>query len=261
MTEDLKKLILKAAEVLQSFGAQDVFFFGAMAKAKSTDIPMIELAVTGLPPDAFFSAMGAMMSVVKRPCRLVDLDEDDPYVDYLKSHGKLQPDCAARIRNELDQLHDLMETYQPLLDRTAVKHPSEPGMIALAGVLQLLYSGFDKMFRYIIAEYDHGSRKGKLSDAEVLEWIAMPAPGRSVVISRMLMELLHPYMSFRHYMTSACTYRLSWDKIRPLIAEAEEILLLVDAELSAFLSGENESKLLSLTMTTPSPEPELTGNR
>ena len=32
MTEDLKNLILKAADVLQQYGAENVFFFGAVTK-------------------------------------------------------------------------------------------------------------------------------------------------------------------------------------------------------------------------------------
>jgi predicted nucleotidyltransferase len=238
MTEDLKKLILKAAEILQSYGAKEVFFFGSLARARSTDAPLLELAVTGLLPDAFFPAMGAMMSVVRRPCRLIDLDEQNPYVAYLRSHGKLHPDCSARVRNELDQLHALLAEYDPLIDKTGVAPPDATGLLALAGVLQLLYAGFDRIFRYIAAVYDRATGKNGMFDADILEWMAMPAPGRTAVISRMLMELLHPYLSFRQYMATASTYRLSWDKMQSLVAEAGEILLLVDAELSTFLSGE-----------------------
>lgn len=238
MTEDLKKLILKAAEILQSFGADEVFFFGSMTRATSVESAVVELAVTGLPEDAFFPAMGAMMSIVKRPCNLVDLDEDNPYVSYLKSHGKLQPDLVSRIRNELDQLTELIKMYRPMIDRAGITHPANPERIALAGVLTLFYSGCDRMSRMILAARGGRYRNRAASDAGVLERMAMPAPGRNAVISRLLMELLHPYMSFRHYMNTTRSYRLSWEKMRPLVREVEEVLLLVDAELSGFLSEE-----------------------
>lgn len=236
MTEDLKKTILKAAEVLQSYGAAEVFFFGAVARAETVDETVLDLAVSGLPADAFFTAMGAVLSVVKRPCNLVDLDENNPYVAYLKSHGKLQPDLASRINNEMFQLHSMLDTYRPLLDRVQLADPTETELIALAGVLQLLYSGIDKTFRFIASEYDPGFRKGTFFDADVLERMVMPAPKRSSVISRMLMEQLHPYMSFRQAFGSTYTYQLNWEKIKPLVYEVDEILMLVEAELCSFLA-------------------------
>ena len=238
MTEDLKKMILKAADVLQSYGAEEVFFFGSVARAESADETILDLAVSGLPRDAFFPAMGGVLSVVKRPCNLVDLDEDNPYVDYLKSHGKLQPDLASRIHNELVQLHEMLESNRSILDKVIITDPSEVELVALAGVLQLLYSGFDKIFRMIAAEYDHNFKKGTAFDADVLERMVMPAPKRSTVISRMLMEQLHPYLSFRLAFFSNYTYRLDWDKMKNLVGEADEILLLVEAELGCFIAEE-----------------------
>jgi hypothetical protein len=238
MTEDLKRMILKAAEVLQSYGASEVFFFGAAAKAKLVDETVLDLAVSGLPPDVFFPAMGAVLSVVKRPCNLVDLDEDDSYVEHLKAHRKLQPDLAARVDNELQRLHSMLDTYRPLLDRVHISDPSETELIALAGVVLLLYSGIDATFRYIAAEYDSGFTKGTAFDADVLERMVMPAPGRSSVISRMLMEQLYPYMSFRQSFTGTSACRLNWRKMKHLVGEVDEILLLVEAELSRFIAEE-----------------------
>ena len=103
--------------------------------------------------------------------------------------------------------------------------------------MQLLYHGFDKIFTMIATEYDGGIEKGSATDAGILERMAMPAPGRSAVISKVLMEQLRPYMSFRQVFCHTYSYDLSWRKIRNLVLEAEEILLLVDAELSCFMEN------------------------
>jgi predicted nucleotidyltransferase len=90
MDDDLSTLIQKAAEALKSFGATDVYLFGSMAKGVDTEHSDIDLAVSGLPPKMFFKAMGSAMNILKREFDLVDLDEKNLFVDYLKSHGDLR---------------------------------------------------------------------------------------------------------------------------------------------------------------------------
>ena len=237
MTEHLKKLILQAADILKSYGAKEVFFFGSSAKAGGSDGRPIDLAVSGLAPDVFYKAMGAVLGVIGRRCNLVDLDERNPYVDYLKSHGKLQPDLVSRIRNELAQLHRLLDRHSRLLDAGMRGDPGDAALLALAALLHLLYHGFDKIFTMIAAEYDGGLGKSSATDAEVLERMTQATPGRAAVITAFLAEQLHPYMSFRQTFCHTYAYDLAWSKIRNLVFEAEEILLLVDAELSCFMKN------------------------
>ena len=90
MTKQLDSLIHQAADVLKSFGATDVFIFGSVAKGTDGTSSDIDMAVSGLPPKVFFKAMGSALNVMKREFDLVDLDEKNPFVDYLKSHGELQ---------------------------------------------------------------------------------------------------------------------------------------------------------------------------
>jgi predicted nucleotidyltransferase len=90
MTRELDSLVHKAADVLKSFGATDVYLFGSIAKGANDEHSDIDLAVSGLPPKVFFKAMGSTMNVIKREFDLVDLDERNPFVDYLKSRGDLK---------------------------------------------------------------------------------------------------------------------------------------------------------------------------
>ena len=234
MTDDLKQLILKAADILQSHGATEVFFFGSAARAGIRENRPIDLAVAGLPPDAYFKAMGAVLCAIKRPCNLVDLDESNPYVDYLKSHGKLQPDLFSRIRNELLQLRGLLGRYAPLIDRCGTTVPDDAETMALAGVLQLLYHGIDKIFTMIATDYDGGIQRGA-TDADVLERVAKSVPGRGPVISDVLMKLLQPYMSLRQVFCHSYSYDLSWPKIEILVRDVEEVFMLVEVELGRFI--------------------------
>ena len=49
----------------------------------------VDMAVSGLPPEVFFRAMAAAHDALGRPLDLVDLDEDNPFTQYLKSKGEL----------------------------------------------------------------------------------------------------------------------------------------------------------------------------
>lgn len=90
MTEELDKLIHKAAEVLKSFGATEVYLFGSVAKGTNNEYSDIDLAVSGIPPEKFFMAMGDTFGVLKREVDIIDLDDKNSFVEYLKSFGKMQ---------------------------------------------------------------------------------------------------------------------------------------------------------------------------
>lgn len=89
MSEDLEREIRVAAEVLKAEGAAEVYVFGSWAKGTERPDSDIDLAVSGLPPKKFFRAMGRATAAVHRPLDLIDLDEDTPFVRFLREHGKL----------------------------------------------------------------------------------------------------------------------------------------------------------------------------
>lgn len=234
MTEGLKRIILKAAGILQKFGAGEVFFFGSVARAGKSNDQVIDLAVSTMPPENYFIAMGEVLSAVRRKCNIIDLDEENPYVEYLKSHGKTLPDIDSKIKNEFTQIHEMFQTYRSLFYRVHCTEPTDTELVALAGILQMMYSGFDKIFRFIINEID-GDRCGLFYDADILERMAVTVPGRTPVLSTFLVEQLRPYLSFRNVFSNPYSHNISWKKMKALVLEAGEILLLVEAELNRFL--------------------------
>ena len=90
MNPELPDLIRKAAEALKSFGATEVYLFGSTARGTATDSSDIDLAVSGIPPEKFFEAMGCAEDVLDREIDLIDLDEANPFVDFLKTNGELR---------------------------------------------------------------------------------------------------------------------------------------------------------------------------
>lgn len=86
----MSEAIRAAARVLREQGVREVYLFGSAATGRLRDGSDIDLAVTGLPPERFFRAMGLAADLLDRPLSLVDLDEDTPFTRYLREQGGLQ---------------------------------------------------------------------------------------------------------------------------------------------------------------------------
>ncbi len=89
MTDELSGRVREAARVLMAAGAHEVYLFGSAAMGSMRKGSDIDLAVKGLPPEAFFTAMGQAGDILQRQVDLVDLDEDNPFTRYLKEEGEL----------------------------------------------------------------------------------------------------------------------------------------------------------------------------
>jgi predicted nucleotidyltransferase len=89
MSNEVKHLIEEAAAVLKAWGAREVYVFGSAASGTIREDSDVDIAVSGLPPDVFFKAMGKAEDVIGRPLDLIDLDTPSLFTDYLKRKGKL----------------------------------------------------------------------------------------------------------------------------------------------------------------------------
>ena len=90
MDDKLRQMIEKAVSVLKTAGAREVYLFGSATRETMRPDSDIDLAVTGLPPQAFFRAMSDTEDAIGKPIDLIDLDEDTPFTRYLKEEGELQ---------------------------------------------------------------------------------------------------------------------------------------------------------------------------
>lgn len=78
-----------AANLLRSMGATRVFIFGSAAKGGLRPDSDVDMAVAGLPPQVYFSAVSKASDLLGRPVDLVDLDDPTPMVHYLLGSGEL----------------------------------------------------------------------------------------------------------------------------------------------------------------------------
>lgn len=70
-------------------GATEVFVFGSATRDALRPGSDIDMAVRGLPPSVYFSAISKAGDLLGRPVDLVDLDDPTPIVRYLLGSGEL----------------------------------------------------------------------------------------------------------------------------------------------------------------------------
>ena len=90
-SEPLRTDIYRAIELLKANGAHSVYLFGSVVRDPfPSSVGDIDFAVTGLPPERFYRAYGAMMMALSMPFDLVDLDDDSPFIRALRNEGALE---------------------------------------------------------------------------------------------------------------------------------------------------------------------------
>jgi len=82
-------LFVLAARILKTAGSREVYVFGSAAKGDVEKANDIDFAISGLPPERFFTAMGRVQMALPRQIDLVDLDEDNSFTRYLKDEHEL----------------------------------------------------------------------------------------------------------------------------------------------------------------------------
>jgi predicted nucleotidyltransferase len=89
MTTREQDAVAKAAKLFIGLGASEVFVFGSAMKGQLRPASDIDMAVSGLPPRVYFSAISQASDLIGRPVDLVDLDDDSGLVRYLRDSGEL----------------------------------------------------------------------------------------------------------------------------------------------------------------------------
>jgi predicted nucleotidyltransferase len=86
----LKELIEKAAAILRSYGATEVYLFGS---GRTGDFDWehsdLDLAVRGIASKDFYSAVGDTMCSLGREVDIIDLDAGSAFGKYLTEHEEL----------------------------------------------------------------------------------------------------------------------------------------------------------------------------
>jgi predicted nucleotidyltransferase len=72
-----------AVDILESYGAREIFLFGSMARGDVDDFSDRDFAIRGIPAEKFYSVLGKLLSSLARPVDLIDLAEDEHFTEHL----------------------------------------------------------------------------------------------------------------------------------------------------------------------------------
>jgi predicted nucleotidyltransferase len=79
----------KAIALLKEYGAREVYLFGSMARGDADERSDWDLAVRGLPPERYFTALGSLLESMTRSVDLVDLDETTTFAAHIGAKAEL----------------------------------------------------------------------------------------------------------------------------------------------------------------------------
>ena len=136
---------------------------------------------------------------------------------------------------ELEQLKELLATYQRLLDHCATVTPDEIELAALAAMLHSFYNGVENLLKRIAVETGEGLPSGEVWHRRLLDQMAQQTPDRPAVLTEALRVRLRLYLDFRHVFRHSYTFDLRWEKMREPVLHCRETLLALRESLAAFL--------------------------
>jgi len=89
MNAAIKSDIETAARILREEGATEVYVFGSAVHGKMRPDSDIDFAIRGLPPEKYFRTMSKVRRGISHLFDLVDLDEENPFTEYILRKGGL----------------------------------------------------------------------------------------------------------------------------------------------------------------------------
>lgn len=143
-------------------------------------------------------------------------------------------DVRVYIDNEIVSLNRLIEKHRPLIELARDKVPEEYYISTLGTMLQSFYGGVENLFKRIALDIDGEFSKSDSWHKNLLDRMAFPFKDRPAVITGDLRKRLHKYLDFRHVFRAIYSFDLNWNKMRELVLECEETLVLLRNELDVF---------------------------
>lgn len=134
-------------------------------------------------------------------------------------------DLEEQVTLERRQLHRLLNTYHPLLERCAASEPDEIEISALASMLHSFYNGLENIFKRTALELRDPMPGGDSWHKDLLDRMAEATGNRSALLSSPLRDKIKEYMEFRHFFRHACTFHLRWNRMKALALGCEQTLL------------------------------------
>jgi len=98
-------------------------------------------------------------------------------------------------------------------------------------MLHSFYTGVENILKRVSVELDGQPVRGEAWHRDLLRGMTRDGPGRPAWLSASLHESLLEYLRFRHVFRNAYSFDLQWEKMAPLVQNAEATLTQLEQEL------------------------------
>lgn len=89
LTEAAKRDVYRAIDILKDLNATEVYVFGSALSGSRGEQSDIDIAVRGMKPKDFFSAIAKLQGIMEHRCDLVNLDFESEFTQSVQHSGKL----------------------------------------------------------------------------------------------------------------------------------------------------------------------------
>jgi predicted nucleotidyltransferase len=255
-----RRVAKQASQLLQErFGAQRVAAFGSLLRPELFHAQSdVDLAVWGLPEQAYDQAQAALMDIepqiavdlldmdtatgglriaIEHDIRIDDREEAPMHEDDIGSYllrGGQEAALAARIRSELADVGQTVERAERLLAK-AKSSGDNDWLDGVALNLHSFYTSVEKIFEEIAKEIDSGLPTGAEWHQKLLVQLAAEIPKRRpAVIQRSTRDCLDEYRRFRHTVRNVYTFNLRPLRLQDLTSELRPCYQALVQDVEAF---------------------------
>ncbi len=136
-----------------------------------------------------------------------------------------------KILLEIEQINQLLSTYDDLLVKCQANEPDKIEIAALGSVLHSFYNGLENIFSVIAKEFDKQLPQGLSWHRDLLIQISSKTNVRDSIVSELTRLKLLNYLGFRHFYRHSYSFFLNWNDLEPLVLSLKEVWHEVQTQL------------------------------
>lgn len=149
----------------------------------------------------------------------------------------LPKSMIRKIDFEIDQIEELLLSYNDLIQNSLTQPPSLVEITALASVLHSFYNGVENIFCTIAKGIDQKIPDGDHWHTELLNNLGRPSPHRDMCLSSFSADKLKQYLAFRHYYRHSYSFHLDWAEMKSLVEHLQETWTKLKIDIQELISG------------------------
>ena len=146
----------------------------------------------------------------------------------------MSSDVKQDILDTVEDINDLLISYEPLFIRIKQSEPDNIELAALGTVLHSFYNGIEGIFLLVSKQIDSETPSDPAWHQTLLSQMTKANDRRICLISPDTASILAPYLKFRHFFRHAYAFMLDWRRLEPLADDLDSVWKTVKGDIKIF---------------------------